>query len=89
MRLVDEPLRLTERGVDVAGQHEVGVRVAEDEEVDRLGHARTIPEASTVVPTRRTTMRRSTVASGKGATWTKRSLVGDTNASTTLHAFWR
>lgn len=47
-RLVDEPLRLTERGVDVAGQHEVGVRVAQDEEIDRVGHARTIPEASTV-----------------------------------------
>src|SRR5215218_3211680 len=45
-RLVDEPLRLTERGLDVAGQHEVGVRVAEDEEIQRVGHARTIPEAA-------------------------------------------
>jgi hypothetical protein len=35
---------LTEHGLDVAGQHEVGVRVAEDEEIERVGHARTIPE---------------------------------------------
>ena len=47
---LDEPLGLAERGLDVAEQHEVGVRVAEDEEVERVGwvggvgHERTIAE---------------------------------------------
>src|SRR4029453_17825839 len=88
-RVVDEPLGLAEPRLDVPGQHEVGGRVAEDEEVEGVGPARTIPEASTVVPPRRTTMRGSTVASGRGATWTRRSLVGGMNASTTPPASWR
>ena len=50
-RPVDEPLGLSERGLDGPRQHEVGVRVAEHEEIERVGHARTIPEvASTVAP---------------------------------------
>jgi hypothetical protein len=41
---LDEPLGLAERGLDVAEQHEVGVRIAEDEEVEPVGHERTIAE---------------------------------------------
>jgi hypothetical protein len=65
-RVVDEPLRLTERGLDVAGQHEVGVRVAEDEEIERVVHARTIPEASGSSRGQRST---------QSAAWTSRRVV--------------
>ena len=44
VRSVDEPLGLPERGLDIAEQYQVGVRVAEDEEVERVGHERTIAE---------------------------------------------
>jgi uncharacterized membrane protein len=66
VRPVDEPLGLSERGLDVPRQHEVGVRVAEHEEIERVGHARTIPEgASTVSRGARLPCRRRT-AKGDG-----------------------
>ena len=51
-RVVDEPLGLAEPRLDAPGQHEVGVRLAEDEEIERVGHARTITEAGVVARAR-------------------------------------
>jgi hypothetical protein len=84
-RPVDEPLGLCERGLDVPRQDEVGVRVAEDEEIERVGHARTIPEASLVVPRSRLRCGQGARAEG-GPRWSMRSLVGGTSANTIRRA---